>query len=91
MEGGKEEARGGWDGRREQGEGGREGGREVREGAGREGATEEAMLLCRERASVEEEGLREGGLMKGTSEEGTEWGMDGARERGKGGSEQRMD
>ena len=29
---------------------------------------------------------REGGLRKGTSEEGTELGMDGVRERGKGGS-----
>ena len=29
--------------------------------------------------------------MKGTSEEGTERGMDGARERGEGGSERRMD
>ena len=33
-------------------------------------------------------GLREGGLMKATSEEGMERGMDGARERG---SERRMD
>ena len=29
--------------------------------------------------------------MKGTSEEGTERGMDGARERGEGGSKWRMD
>ena len=29
--------------------------------------------------------------MKGTSEEGTERGMDGARERGDGGSERRRD
>ena len=29
--------------------------------------------------------------MKGTSEEGTERGMDGARERGNGGSERRRD
>ena len=29
--------------------------------------------------------------MKGTSEEGTERGMDGARERWEGGSERRMD
>ena len=35
--------------------------------------------------------MREGGLMKGTSEEGTERGIDGARERGEGGSERRMD
>ena len=33
----------------------------------------------------------EGGLMKGTSEEGTERGMGGARERGEGGSEWRRD
>ena len=36
-------------------------------------------------------GLREGGLMKGTSEEGTERGMDGARERVEGGSVWRRD
>ena len=29
--------------------------------------------------------------MKGTSDEGTERGMDGARERGEGGSERRME
>ena len=29
--------------------------------------------------------------MKGTSEEGTELGMDGARERGEGGSERRIE
>ena len=34
---------------------------------------------------------RKGGLMKGTSEEMTERGMDGARERGEGGSEWRRD
>ena len=57
-----------------------------------EGARDEAMMLCRERAPVEEGGgLREGGLMKGTSEEGTELGMDGSRERREGGSERRMD
>ena len=33
----------------------------------------------------------EGGLMKGTSEEGTERGMDGAREIGEGGSERMRD
>ena len=71
--------RGGW---REGGEGG-EGGREV--------AREEAMMLYRERASVEEEREREGGLMKGMSEEGTERGMDGARERGEGDCERWMD
>ena len=32
-------------------------------------------------------GGREGGLRKGTSENGTELGMDGARERGEGGIE----
>ena len=61
MDGGKEEARGGWDRGRERG--------------GGEGAREEAMMLCQWR----KRGLREGGLMKGTSEEGTERGMDGAR------------
>ena len=35
--------------------------------------------------------MREGDLMKGTSGEGTGRGMDGARERGEGGSERRMD
>ena len=61
--------------------------REVGNEGGR-GGREEAMMLCRERASV---GLSEGGVMKGTSMEGTERGMDGARERGEGGSERRMD
>ena len=36
-------------------------------------------------------GSREGGKMKGTSEEGTERGMAGAREIGDGGSERRRD
>ncbi len=36
-------------------------------------------------------GSREGGLLKGTSEEGTDRGMDGARARGEGGSERRRD
>ena len=45
-----------------------------------EGGREEAMMLGRERASVEEGGLREGGLMKGMSEEATDRGMDIARE-----------
>ena len=56
-------------GRREQGE----------DGEGREesrGGSEEAMMLGRERASVEE-GRVEGGWV----EEGTERGMDSARER----------
>ena len=44
------------------------------------------MMIGRERASVEEG--REGGSLKGTSEEGTDRGMDGARERGEGGSEE---
>ena len=86
MYGGKEEARGGWEGgnkgreggRGGEGEGGREammeggneGGREVREG---EGAREEANMLCRERASVEEE-MVEGGK------------IDEGNERGRGGT-----
>ena len=36
-------------------------------------------------------GGREGGLRKGTSEEGTELGMDGARKRGEGGSDRRRE
>ena len=63
---------GGWEGGREQGDG------------GREGAREEAMVLCSERASVDE-GRVEGGKF----DEGTARGMDGARERGEGGSEWR--
>ena len=60
-----------------------------REG-GREGGRDDVMQG--ESVSGEREGRgREGGLMKGTSEEGTERGMDGARERGEGGSERRMD
>ena len=58
----------------------REGGRE-----GARGGREEAY-----RESVSG-GSREGGLLKGTSEEGTERGMDGARERGEGGSERMRD
>ena len=65
-----------WLERREVGEGGREGGRGGREGW-REGG--------REGAPVKE------GRVKGTSEERTERGMDGARERGEGGSEWRRD
>ena len=49
------------------------------------------MMQGRERAPVEEGGLREGGLMKGTNEEGTERGMASAMERGEGGSERRRD
>ena len=94
MEGGKEEGRGGWEGGREGREGGRddvgergnEGGRE-----GMEGGREAGMMLCRDRASVEEERV-EGGRV----DEGNERGRDGTgygrpRERGEGGSERRMD
>ena len=49
------------------------------------------MMIGRERPSVEEGGSREGGLLKGTSEEGTDRGIDGARERGEGGSERKRD
>ena len=71
-------------------EGGREGGREGMEG-GREAGREAGMMLCRERASVEEERV-EGGRV----DEGNERGRDGTgygrpRERGEGGSERRMD
>ena len=64
---------------REQGEdwGGREWSR---------GGREEAMMLGRERASVEE-GRVEGGWV----DEGTERGMERARERWEGGSERRRD
>ena len=37
-------------------------------------------MLGRQRASGRKGGLREGGLIKGTSEEGTGPGMDGRRE-----------
>ena len=60
-------------GGRKQGEGGREGRNNGREGR-REGAREEAMMLCRERASVEEERV-EGGRV----DEGNERGRDGTR------------
>ena len=103
MEGGKEEARGGWEGGnngREGGEGegggGNEGGREVKEGGmvgtregGREGSREEAMMLCRERVSVEEE--RVGRVDEGNERGRDGTGMDGVRERWEGVSEQRMD
>ena len=67
-------------------EGMREGGR-----GGREAGREAGMMLCRERASVEEERV-EGGRV----DEGNERGRDGTgygrpRERGEGGSERRMD
>ena len=91
---------GGWEGGRKRRVGGREGregreggGREGREGmeGGREGGREAGMMLCRERASVEEERV-EGGRV----DEGNERGRDGTgygrpRERGEGGSERRMD
>ena len=51
------------DGVWEEGSKRRVGGREGRGGrwkGGRDGAREEAMMLCRERASVEEETVREG-------------------------------
>ena len=91
MEGGKEEGRGGWEGRNEEG---REGGRGWREGGregGRQAGREAVRMLCRERASVEEERV-EGGRV----DEGNERGRDGTgygrpRERGEGGSERRMD
>ena len=80
MEGGREEANYG----RVVGRGGREGGRVER----KEGAMEEAMTLCRERASVEE-GRVEGGRVDEGNERGRdERDMDCARE---GGSERRMD
>ena len=73
--------------RAEGGRGGREGGRGGREGGGgREGEGEGG----REGAPVKE-GRVKGRLMKGTSEERTERGMDGARERGEVGSEWRRD
>ena len=62
-----------------------EGGSKVRMGEGErdqgEGGREEAMMLARE------EGRVEGGWV----DEGTERGMDSARERWEGGSERRMD
>ena len=85
---------GGWEGGRKRRVGGREG-REGRDGEGgrgwREAGREAGMMLCRERASVEEERV-EGGRV----DEGNERGRDGTgygrpRERGEGGSERRMD
>ena len=86
---------GGWEGGRKRREG-REGGREGRGGneggrGWREAGREAGMMLCRERASVEEERV-EGGRV----DEGNERGRDGTgygrpRERGEGGSERRMD
>ena len=58
---------------------------------GTRGGREEAMMLGRERASVDE-GMVEGGKVDEWNERGwTERGMDGARERGEAGSERRMD
>ena len=83
-------------GRRKEEEGGREGGEGGRGGneggrGWREAGREAGMMLCRERASVEEERV-EGGRV----DEGNERGRDGTgygrpRERGEGGSERRMD
>ena len=72
-------------------EGKREGGREVREGGrgGREGAREEAMMLCKERASVEEERVWGGRI-----DEGNERGRDGTghgRREGKRGGRKRAE
>ena len=82
---------GGWEGGRKRREGGE--GREGRGGEGRDGEAgrQAGMMLCRERASVEEERV-EGGRV----DEGNERGRDGTgygrpRERGEGGSERRMD
>ena len=54
-------------------------------GEGREGGREEGMEGGREGAPVKE------GRVKGRVDEGNERGMDGARERGEGGSEWRRD
>ena len=80
---------GGWEGGRkrrvggrEQGDGGRKGGREGGRQTGRQGGREAGMMLCRERASVEEERF-EGGRV----DEGNERGRDGTghgRREGKG-------
>ena len=73
---------GGWEGGSEGGwAGGRKDGMREEGGMDRaRGGREEAMMLGSRRASVEEGRLRKGGLMKGTSEEGTGRGMDGGRE-----------
>ena len=82
MEGGKEEARGWWEGGNKGREGrggrGREGGNDGREGGkggrerGSKGARVEAMMLCGGRASVEEERVERGRI-----HEGNERGRDG--------------
>ena len=78
-------------GRRKEEEGGREGRDGEGGNEGGDGGREAGMMLCRERASVEEERV-EGGRV----DEGNERGRDGTgygrpRERGEGGSERRMD
>ena len=92
-EGGREQEEGGREvgreeGGREQEDGGREGTRKGEREGESKGGSEEAMMLGRQIAAVEEGGLREGGgLMKGSSEEGTGRGMDGGREGASGGRE----
>ena len=49
------------------------------------------MMLCNERASVEEGRVEGDRVDEGSGKEGTGRGMDGARERGEGGSEWRRD
>ena len=89
--GGREQGKG-WRGRGGEGEGGTEGmreaGREVREGGreGGEGARREAMMLCRERASVEEERV-EGGRIDEGNERGRDGTGHGRREGKRGGRE----
>ena len=57
------------------------------------GGREEARMLHRHEASVEEGGLREGGLMMGTSEEGMgeAWAAGGRKRAGEGLREDRME
>ena len=69
MEGGRKGARRGWEGGREHGDGGRKGGERGSDDA-RQGESASGRL-------------REGRLMKGTNEEGTERGLDSPRERGR--------
>ena len=64
---------------------GKRGGRERRGRDRVSGGREEARMLHRHEASVGKGGLREGGLMMGTSEEGTGRGMGGGREEASGG------
>ena len=67
--------------------GGREGGNR----GGSKGGSDDAMQGESVSGGRRKGGSREVGLMKGTSEEGTERGMDDARERGEGGCERRRD